>query len=66
MFRGFGLCYYFAFVYFVLLQMPLSVRDLSDIHYLLSSIPTTAEREKDRQRETETETESETDKERQR
>lgn len=49
MFRGFGLCYCFAFVYFVLLQMPLTVRDLSGMHYLLSLIPTTAEREREGQ-----------------
>lgn len=43
--------------------MPLSVRDLSGMHYLLSSIPTTAEGERDRVRDRQRETEIDRDRE---
>lgn len=43
--------------------MPLSVRDLSGIHYLPSSIPTTAEGERDRVRDRQRETEIDRDRE---
>lgn len=43
--------------------MPLSVRDLSGMHYLLSSIPTTAEGERSRVRDRQRETEIDRDRE---